>query len=459
MTAAVGSTSNPLRVAVVGSGPAGMYAAAALIGTSDLEVRVDVLERLPAPFGLVRYGVAPDHQKIKRVQRVFDRSFEDERIRFLGNVELGRDVTRAELRSSYHQIVYAVGAQGDRRLGIGGEDLPGSWSSTEFVNWYNGHPDLATADYPVDVESVAVVGIGNVAMDVARILATDPEALAATDISDRALQGLARNRVRTVHVLARRGPVQAKCSPPELKELGELKGVSIGVNPADLELDEASERTLADDRAAEKNLALLREFLATEPSSSERCRIHLHFLTSPRELVAEEGAIVAVRCERNRLVELDGGYLNAEGTGEFFDLPVQRVVRAIGYRSDPLVDLPYDERRGVIPNLEGRVRDGDRVLTGEYVVGWVKRGPSGLIGSNKADAKATVESMVEDARRGEHLQPTLEGLEAHLVAKEHRVVNWSDWQRIESAENSRGEAAGRPRVKFLTVEEMLSVLD
>ncbi|MBZ0113747.1 MAG: FAD-dependent oxidoreductase, partial [Thermoanaerobaculia bacterium] len=295
------------RVAVVGSGPSGMYAAASLLA-ADPSVEVDVFDRLPAPYGLVRYGVAPDHQKIKNVSRVFDRTLLDERVRLLGNVEVGRDITHQELKSAYHQIVYAVGAQGDRRLGIPGEDLDGSWSSTEFVNWYNGHPDRAEDEYSFDgCSEVAVIGIGNVAMDVARILVSSPHLLAKTDISDSALETLRRSPVRTVHLLARRGPVQAKCSPPELKELGELEGAAVRVDARDLDLDPASAKALPDDKASVKNLDILRGFADQGPVDAQDRQVHLHFCTSPTALVGEEGVVVGLRFARNELVPGEGG--------------------------------------------------------------------------------------------------------------------------------------------------------
>jgi len=451
----------PLRVAVIGAGPSGFYAVAALLD-ADLHVSVDVFDRLPAPYGLVRYGVAPDHQKIKNVCRVFEKAARDPRVRFFGNVEMGRDLSRDDLLRLYDQVVYAVGAQTDRRLGIPGEDLPGSWSSTEFVAWYNGHPDFAGADFPLHHRQVAVVGIGNVAMDCARVLARPAEDLAATDVADEALEVLRASRVTDVHVLARRGPAQAKCTPPELKELGELDDVDVLVDPADLE-DAAAEGEL--DRQAEKNMALF-QALAERGERGSRRRIHFHFLVSPTEVIADDGAIGGLRVERNRLLADAAGRVRPRGTGDTFVLPVSAVIRAIGYRSVALPDVPFDDRQGVIPNRDGRVVEAagsTAVRPREYVVGWAKRGPSGLIGSNKPDSQQTVDAMLEDRKS---LPPAADeaarrpaAVTALLAERGVRWVTFADWQHLDALEVARGAEQGRPRVKLCLVDEMLAALD
>ena len=457
-----GSAEHPLRVAVVGSGPSGMYAVAALLAEPGLHVAVDVFDRLPAPFGLVRYGVAPDHQKIKNVTRVFDKTAQDPRVRYFGNVEVGRDVTREELRRHYHQVVYAIGAQADREMGVPGEDLDGSYSSTELVAWYNCHPDLAERAFALRHRQVAVVGIGNVAMDCARVLAKSGEQLATTDISDLALAHLRESGIREVFVLARRGPVEAKCSPPELKEIAELPGVQVVVDPAELVVEPASEPELAADRSAAKNLEILRE-LAAAPPDPEKVHIRFRFRVSPVEVLGENGRVAGLRVERNRLEADPRGGARAVGTGELETLPVTMVVRAIGYRSLPFLDLPYDRRGGVVPNREGRVVDETgRTLPGEYVVGWVKRGPTGLIGSNKPDAGETVAAMVADVPSLPPLPPADAAPEAIgrlLAARGVRVVDYPAWLRLDAIEVERGRAQGRPRVKFLRVEEMLRELE
>ena len=327
-----GTPERPLRVAVVGAGPSGFYTAAALLAAPDLAVSIDLFDRLPAPHGLVRYGVAPDHPKIKAVSRVFDKLALDPRLRFLGNVEVGRDLRHGDLRRHYDQVVYAVGGQSDRQLGVPGEELPGSYSSTEFVAWYSSHPDFIDLEPSLECEEAAVVGIGNVAMDVARVLVRDPDELAVTDIADVALDALRESRVRTVHVLARRGAVQAKCSPPGLKELGEMAGVDVVVDPAELEIDEASAAELAEDRQAQKNLELLRTFAERGPTGRPR-RIHLRFLVSPVEMVERDGRVGGLRLERNRLEPTAGGGTRAVGTGEFETLPVGMGIRLVLPRS------------------------------------------------------------------------------------------------------------------------------
>ncbi|HVS03880.1 MAG TPA: FAD-dependent oxidoreductase, partial [Thermoanaerobaculia bacterium] len=455
---------HPLRVAIVGTGPSGMYAAQSLLQQDGPTVSIDLFDRLPAPWGLVRYGVAPDHQKIKNVIRVFEKTADDPRVSFFGHVHFGRDLTREDLLRHYHQVVYAVGAQGDREMGISGEDLAGSWSSTEFVNWYNCHPDLADSCYPLEHERVAVVGIGNVAMDVTRILARPAEELATTDISDEALRCLRASRVREIHVLARRGPVQAKCSPAELREVGELAGVQVVVDAAELELDPTSEAELADDRAAQKNLELWRQW-AEQPLDPDKRHVRFRFMVSPVEVLAADSRVAGLRVERNRLEPRPGGGTRPVGSGEAETLPVTLVIRAIGYKSLPLVDLPYDARRAVVPNDRGRVIDpgaGEAPLAREYVVGWVKRGPSGLIGSNKMDAAETVERMMEEVPELAPLPgaaATRREMERLLAGRGVRFVTYDDWRRLDAREVERGRRHGRPRVKFLRVEEMLAELD
>lgn len=449
-----------MRVAIVGAGPSGFYTAAALLAARDVQVTVDLIDRLPTPYGLVRYGVAPDHPKIKEVVRVFERLALDARVRYLGHVDFGRDLDLADLRRHYDQVVFAVGGQSDRRLGIPGEDLAGSLSSTAFVAWYSRHPDFL--DLPVDLATpaAAVVGVGNVAIDVARVLGREPDELAATDISDDALAALRAGAVRDVHLLARRGPVQAKCSPAELKELAHLAGVDLIVDPRELELDPASRAELAGDPQAQKNLEILRAAAARGRTGATR-RIHLRFLVSPVELLGAGGRVAGLRLERNRLVEGPSG-LAARGTGEFEALPVGLVVRAVGYRSLPLPGVPFDERAGIIPNAAGRVLDpaSGEPLPGLYVAGWVKRGPTGLIGSNKPDGAETAAAMLADlASAPAAAEPDPAAVDATLAARGCRVVDFPAWQRLDRLEVERGRAAGRARVKFGPVAEMLAALD
>ncbi|GMU64512.1 MAG: NADP oxidoreductase [Acidobacteriota bacterium] len=460
MSAGIGSQERPLRVAIVGAGPSGFYTAAALLAARDVHVSIDLVDRLPTPYGLVRYGVAPDHPKIKEVVRVFERIALDARVRFLGNVDFGRDLALEDLRCHYDQIVFAVGGQSDRRLGVPGEDLANSLSSTALVAWYSRHPDFLDLAVDLGVGAAAVVGVGNVAIDVARVLVRDPEELAKTDISDDALEALRASRVRDVYLLARRGPVQAKCSPAELKELAHLTGVDLVVDPRELELDPASAEELAADREAQKNLEILRAVAERGPTGAPR-RIHLRFLVSPTELLGAEGRVTGLRIERNRLVPGAGG-LSARGTGEHEELPVGLVVRAIGYRSLPLVDLPFDERGGIVPNVGGRVVDPSTgaTLPGLYVAGWVKRGPTGLIGSNKPDGAETAAAMLADlASIRPAPEPEASAIDGRLAAGGMRVVDFAGWQRLDRVEVERGRRSARPRVKLGPVAEMLATLD
>src|SRR5690348_14906991 len=382
-----------MRVAVVGSGPAGFYAAGALL-SADPPAEVDMIERLPTPWGLVRLGVAPDHPKLKTVSRAFERIADQPGFRFLGNVEVGRDLHHSDLVRLYDAVVYAVGAQTDRRLGIPGEDLPGSWPATAFVAWYNGHPDFQDLGFDLGCERVVVIGNGNVAIDCARMLALTAEELAPTDTIDAAAEAIAASPVREIIMLGRRGPVQAAFTPPELKELGEMQGAEPVVDERDLDLDAASKEALELDRdRARRNYELLQEYAAREPEGKPR-RIVLRFLVSPVAILGEE-RVEAVEVVRNELVEEDGRIV-ARPTGATETIPCGLVLRSVGYQGVALPGVPFDERRGVIPNTGGRVDSAERT----YVAGWIKRGPSGVIGTNKKDATETVELLLADARDG-----------------------------------------------------------
>ena len=460
----LGTTDTPLRVAVIGSGPSGFYAAEHLQEQEQLVIQVDMYDRLPTPFGLVRGGVAPDHQKIKSVTRVYDRIADHPEFRFYGNVEMGRDLTHADLTAYYHAIIYAVGARTDRRMGIPREHLPGSHSATEFVGWYNAHPDFRHLGFDLSVECAAVVGNGNVAMDLARILASPAELLAGTDIAEHALEQLAASRIREIHVLGRRGPAQAAFTNKELKELGELPDTDVVVDPADLELGPALEARLAaaPDRTRDRNLEILRGYAARPPAGAPR-RIVLHFLVSPVEIVGSE-RVEELMVVRNELYESEDGSLRPQPTGRSTTLPVGLVFRAIGYQGVPLPGIPFDAMAGVIPNQAGRIMDprtGEPVA-GEYVVGWIKRGPRGIIGTNKPDSQETVRMLLEDLAAGrldKEEVPSRVVLERLLAERRHDFVSYDDWQLIDLLEQERGRASGdRPRVKFSRVEEMLHAL-
>ena len=429
-----------LRVAVVGSGPAGFYAAGALLA-ADTPVEVDMIERLPTPWGLVRLGVAPDHPKIKSVSRAFERVAAQPGFRFLGNVEVGRDLSHDELLGHYDAVVYAVGAQTDRRMGIPGEDLPGSWAATEFVAWYNGHPDFQELEFDLAVERAVVVGNGNVALDVARMLALTPEELAPTDTTDAAIAAICGAGIREIVIVGRRGPAQAAFTTPELQELGELAGADVIVDPAELEGAEPL------DTNAQRNLAVLREFAAREPAGKPK-RLVLRFFRSPVQLLGET-RVEAVELVRNTL----DANLRAVPTEEHETLPAGLVFRSVGYRGVELPGVPFDPSTGTVPNDGGRV--GPRV----YVAGWIKRGPSGVIGTNKKDATETVERLLADLRDEPRRGRPTEELERLLLDRGVRLVLYPGWTAIDEHERDAGEKLGRPRVKLCSWDELLAAAE
>ena len=453
-----------LRVAVIGAGPAGFYTAEHLL-RQGVAVEVDLYDRLPTPYGLVRFGVAPDHQKIKNVTATFDKTAAHPGFRFFGNVELGKDVTLEDLRAHYHQIVYTTGAQTDRRMGIPGEDLRGSHPATDFVAWYNGHPDYREHRFDLSQERVAVVGVGNVAVDVVRILCRTPEELALTDISDDALAALRDSRVREVHLLGRRGPAQAAFTNPEIRELGELPGADVRVRPDEAELDLLSRAELerSGDRGTLKKVEILREYARRAPTGKPRA-LEIRFLVSPVALHGDDtGAATGLRLVRNELHATAAGTLQARATDRFEELPAGLVFRSVGYRGVPIPGVPFHDAWGVILNDKGRVLEPDsrEPRRGEYAAGWIKRGPTGVIGTNKPDAAETVARMLEDAGASRVLAPTEPEAGAALALVRQRQpqwISWADWQRLDALEVARGRPAGRPRVKFTRVEEMLAAL-
>jgi ferredoxin--NADP+ reductase len=455
------STPLPLKVAIVGTGPSGFYAAEHLLKQQP-GIAIDLIDRLPTPFGLVRGGVAPDHQKIKSVIRIYERIAGNPAVRFFGNVALGRDLTRDELLRHYHAVIYAVGAATDRALGIPGEELTGSHAATAFVGWFNGHPDYCEEQFDLSQPSVAVIGMGNVAVDVVRVLARTAEELGTTDIAEYALEALARSQVRDIYMIGRRGPVQGAFTNPELKELGEMPGADIDVRAADLELDPGSQAWLAesDDKTAEKNLATLRQF-AAKPRAGKPRTIHLRFQLSPLEIQGD-GRAERLVLGHNRLVRAASGDVKAEATGEQEVLPAGLVFRSVGYLGVALPGVAFDRKRGVIPNDAGRVLTEQQTpAPGEYVVGWIKRGPTGVIGTNKPDAVETADSLLADLGGGTLPAPAVTDPEAFprlLAGKGVRVVSWADWLKLDALEKSRGQALGRPRLKFTRVEEMLEAL-
>lgn len=438
-----------LKVAVVGSGPAGFYAADALLRASP-PARVDLYERLPVPFGLVRYGVAPDHQSIKRVQAAFERTAALPGFRFFGNVELGRDVRTDELLRGYHAVLAATGAALDRRLDIPGENLEGSYAATSFVGWYNGHPDFVDLRFSLGAERAVVVGIGNVALDVARILLRDRDELARSDISTAALAALRESPVREVVLLGRRGPAQAAFDQGELEAIADLPDVAVQV---DGDVSFADEADLP--APARKNLAYLAR-LALDPPTDQPRRLRLRFLASPVEILGDRGRVRGVRVAQNRLVG-SGPLVRAEPTGETWELPAGLVIRSVGYRGAAVPGFPFDAQRNVIPSSAGRVT----TLTGEplpglYCSGWIKRGPTGLVGTNKADSKETVELLLRDAPALLARRPSLD-VDELLAARRVQVVTFADYQRIDGAEKARGSAQGKVRDKLTHVADMLAI--
>jgi ferredoxin--NADP+ reductase len=433
---------------VVGSGPAGFYAAGALLD-AERGIEVDMLERLPTPWGLVRLGVAPDHPKLKSVSRAFERIAEKPGFRFFGNVEVGRDLSHADLLRVYDAVVYAFGAQTDRRLGVPGEELPGSWSATEFVAWYNGHPDYQELVFDLDVDRAVVIGNGNVALDVARMLALTPEELAPTDTTDPAIEAIGSATVREIVIVGRRGPAQASWTTQELKEMGELAGADVSVEPADLEGVEGL------DTPTQRNLEVLRDFAAREPSGKPAV-VRFLFLRSPVGIHGE-AKVESVELVRNRLEQQDGR-LVAVPTDEHETLECGLVFRSVGYRGVGLPDVPFDEERGTILNDGGRVADAERT----YCAGWIKRGPTGIIGTNKKDATETVARLLEDldAGRIEHTpEATPEAIEALLADRGIRAVLYTGWTSIDELERAAGEKLGRPRVKLRSWDELLEAAE
>src|SRR5579859_4305093 len=424
-----------MRVAVVGSGPAGFYAAGALL-SADPPVEVDMFDRLPTPWGLVRLGVAPDHPKLKSVSRAFERIAEQPGFRFLGNVELGRDIQHADLVRLYDAVIYAVGAQTDRRLGIPGEDLPGSWAATEFVAWYNGHPDFQDIPFDLDVERAVVIGVGNVALDIARMLALTREELAPTDTSDAAIEAIASSALKEIVIVGRRGPAQAAFTTPELHEMGELAGADVFVDPADLEGAEPK------DTNAERNLAALHELAAKELQGKPR-RVVFRFFESPVAILGDD-RVEGIELVRNVLDENE----RAVATDVTETLECGLVFRSVGYRGVELPGVPFDERSGTIPN------EGGRVAPGVYVAGWIKRGPTGVIGTNKKDATETVELLLADLTQPKGA--SADDVDALLDERGVRRVVYAGWLSIDQVEQAAGAKLGRPRVKLCTWDELLA---
>ena len=460
-----GTPEQPLRVAIIGSGPAAFYAADHLLRQKDVTVQVDMLERLPVPYGLVRYGVAPDHLKIKSVIAMYEKTAALPGFRFFGNVEYGEHLSLDDLRRRFHAIVFCTGAPTDRRMNIPGEDMAGSHSATEFVGWYNGHPHFRDRSFDLTQERVAVVGAGNVAIDVARILCLGPDELDETDMASYAVDALRESRVREVWLLGRRGPVQSAFTTNEVRELGEMKHADVIVRPDEMQLDpiSAAELKASGRPAMQQKVDLFTGFSAKAAEGKPR-RLNVRFFVSPVEILdGGNGDVSGLKIVRNRLAEGANGSV-AEPTGEFETLPVGLVFRSVGYRGVPLVGLPFDDRKGTLPNEKGRVMDPatGSAVTGVYASGWIKRGPSGVIGNNKADSVETINTLLADLSAGalNAAVDTDATTFANLVRERRdRCVSFEDWKRLDAIELERGKAAGRPRHKLCTAEEILAALD
>ena len=456
----IGTAQNPLRVAIIGSGPAGFYTVSNFLKNKELVVEFDMYDRLPTPFGLVRAGVAPDHQKDKSVQKAYDKSAQLPNFRFFGNVEYGSDVTLDDLRKHYHQVMFSTGAPFDRNLGVPGEDLDGCFSATEFVAWYNGHPDFSERKFDLSQENVVIVGVGNVAMDLARMLCKTHEELSVTDVADHALEALKNSKVKNVYILGRRGPAQAAFTPPEIKELGEFEDADVTVPYEEAKVDAASLALIENDKNALKNINFISEYAERAIEGKSRL-LTIRFLVSPVEVLGADGKVKSVKVVKNKLVENQDGTVRPVASEETENIPAGLIFRSVGYKGKPLPDIPYDENSGTIMNASGRVvESGGAPVCGLYTAGWIKRGPSGVIGTNKTCAQETVARMIEDIALGKvniPEDPSIKGVEDLINGIDSAVVTYPEWENIDRLELQKGEAQGRPRVKYTDVNEMIRV--
>ena len=452
------------NIAVIGSGPAGFYATGELFRQQSWSIKVDMIDRLPTPYGLVRGGVAPDHQKIKSVTKIYNRIAENENFRFFGNVEFGSDILRSDVLEFYDAVIYAVGSPSDRSLGIPGEELPGSHSATEFVAWYNGHPDFREHKFNLSVKDVFIIGMGNVALDVARILAKTPEELSKTDIADYALETLFESQIEDIWLVGRRGPLQAAFTPVEAREFLELDSADVMLEGDHLRLDTESQRILETDASKDtrKNIEILKQ-ISEKNSSNKKKRVHFLFLASPLEILGND-RVEKIRMVRNELVMQDDGILRPQATGDLMEENAGLIFRSIGYHGNPLVDVPFDHNTGTIPNECGQIIDEHKdksLCTREYVAGWIKRGPTGVIGTNKQDAVETVHRLLETILQ-EQIEPRHQidssGFESLLKERNVDFVSFEDWKLLDEYETESGQAQERPRVKVTSIEKMLETI-
>jgi ferredoxin--NADP+ reductase len=453
----LGTSERPLRVAIVGSGPSGFYAAESLYKL-DIKVKVDMFDRLPSPFGLVRYGVAPDHPKIKNVIKVYEKIAERPDFCFIGNVNVGETISVQEMKRFYDAIIFSTGAETDKKIGIEGEHLVGSYASTEFVGWYNGHPDFQDLTFDLSTEVAVVIGQGNVAMDVCRILLKTVDELKGTDITQNALDALATSKIKEVHCFGRRGPAQAAFTPIEIREFAELHDAYPVIAPEDLNLNEASQKEIDNpaNTVHRKNFEILKELAKIQPNGRKR-KFVLHFFKSPLEIQGKN-RVQKIVFEKNQLTG-EPGNQKVRGTGEKETFDCGLIFRSVGYQGVAIKGLPFRASLGTIPHQHGRIMDSEQIFTGLYVSGWIKRGASGIIGTNKMDSEETVKSLLEDLPTLiPCAEPSTDAVLDLLKAREVITVNFADWKKIDAAEIERGQKVGKPREKFVRVSGMLSVL-
>lgn len=453
------------RIAIIGSGPAGFFAADHLFKNSDLNIEIDMYDKLPTPFGLVRSGVAPDHQKIKTVTKVYDKIAANPRFNFYGLIEYGKDITLDDLKGHYHQVLFATGAQTDRRMNIPGEDLGRSHTATEFVAWYNGHPEFADLDFDLSVKKIAIIGMGNVAVDVARILCRSGEELSKTDIADYAYEKLVNSNVKEVYMIGRRGPAQAAFTNPELKELGNLEIADCLIPKAEAELDDLTSRYLKDnpERSVEKKVEMISQY--SNHTKTKEKTLTIRFLLSPTEIISDDnGNVKAIKLVKNSLSRSDDGSLRPKATDDFEIIDVDMVFRSIGYHGIPLPEIPFKESWGIIPNKDGRITDisEENTLTGLYCTGWIKRGPTGVIGTNKTDSAETVALMIEDINSNRIFNPenpSSDKISTLIKERNPEYIDYEDWLQIDKEEIAKGQKEGRPRVKFTNIEDIKKLLN
>ncbi len=460
MASELGTDQRPLRVAIVGSGPSGFYAVQPLL-KSETNVIVDMFDRLPAPYGLVRYGVAPDHAKIKNVTNVYKKTAEQPGFSFMGNVNIGKDISVEELKKFYDAIIFTCGAETDRKLGVPGEDLPGSFTATEFVAWYNGHPDYRNHQFDLSGEVAVIIGVGNVAMDVCRILCKTVDELKTTDIAQHALDALEKSNIKEIYMIGRRGPAQAKFTPMEIREFGELTDCDPAVDPKDMEISEVDQAELDNPKnsAGKKNFEILKGYSTREPSGKPK-KFFIRFLESPAELLGDE-KLEKLVIEKNALTG-EAGRQKSRGTGVKAEMNCDILFRSVGYRGLAIEGVPFHDAWGIFPNIEGRITEGaesEKIVPGLYTAGWIKRGPSGVVGTNKPDSEETVARLLEDVSTLTPCeQPETQAVLGLLSERGVRVVSFDDWQKIDASEIERGQKIGKPREKYVSVEEMISVL-